>query len=66
MDAMLKLNSVSTMADIKKIRHLYDQVEIHVCGLQAEGVDSAQYGTLLIPKIYALSSAVNSVATIGI
>ena len=30
MDAMLKLNSVSTMADIKKIRQIYDQVEIHV------------------------------------
>ena len=41
MDAMLKLNSVSTMADIKKIRQLYDQVEIHVRGLQEQGVDSA-------------------------
>ena len=25
------------MADIKKIRQIYDQVEIHVRGLQAEG-----------------------------
>ena len=39
MDAMLKLNSVSTM--VKKIRQLYDQVEIHVHGLQEQGVDSA-------------------------
>ena len=53
MDAMLKLNSVSTMADIKKIRQIYDQVEIHVRGLQAQGVDSAQYGTLLIPIMMA-------------
>ena len=30
MDAMLKLNSVSTMADIKKIRQIYDQFEMHV------------------------------------
>ena len=51
MDA--KLNSVSTMADIKKIRQIYDQVEIHVRGLQAQGVDSAQYGTLLIPIMMA-------------
>ena len=50
---MLKLNSVSTMADVKKIRQIYDQVEIHVCGLQAQGVDSAQYGTLLIPIMMA-------------
>ena len=53
MDAMLKLNSVSTMADIKKIRQIYDQVVIHVRGLQAQGVDSAQYGTLLIPIMMA-------------
>ena len=53
MDAILKLNSVSTMADIKKIRQIYDQAEIHVRGLQAQGVDSAQYGTLLIPIMMA-------------
>ena len=29
------------MVDIKKIRQLYDQVEIHVRGLQEQGVDSA-------------------------
>ena len=51
MDA--KLKSVSTMADIKKIRQIYDQVEIHVRGLQAQGVDSAQYGALLIPIMMA-------------
>ena len=28
MDAILKLNSVTSMADIKKIRQIYDQVEI--------------------------------------
>ena len=53
MDAMLKLNSVRTMVDIKKIRQIYDQVEIHVRGLQAQGVDSAQCGTLLIPIVMA-------------
>ena len=41
MDAMLKLDSVSTIIDIKKIRQLYDQVEIHFRGLQEQGVDSA-------------------------
>ena len=41
MDAMLKLKSVSTMVDIKKIRQLYDQSEILVRGLQEKGVDSA-------------------------
>ena len=53
MDAMLKLNNVSTTADIKKIRQIYDQFEIHVRGLQAQGVDSAQYGALLIPIMMA-------------
>lgn len=36
MEALLKLNSVSAMADIKKIRQIYDQVEIQVRGLQAQ------------------------------
>ena len=53
MEALLKLNSVSAMADIKKIRQIHDQVEIHVRGLQAQGVDSVQYGTLLIPIMMA-------------
>ena len=35
--------------DVKKMRQIYDKVEIHVRGLQALGVGTEQYGTLLIP-----------------
>ena len=49
MDSLFKLQGVSSIVDIKKIRHVYDQVEIHVRGLQANGVTSDQYGTLLVP-----------------
>lgn len=58
------------MMDVKKMRQIYDKVEIHVRGLQALGVGTEQYGTLLIPimmsKNYVLSSADNSTETIGI
>lgn len=37
------------MMDVKKMRQIYDKVEIHVRGLQALGVGTEQYGTLLIP-----------------
>lgn len=48
MDSLFKLQGVSSIVDIKKIRHVCDQVEIHVRGLQANGVTSDQYGTLLV------------------
>ena len=53
MEALLKLNSVSVTVDIKKIRQVYDEVEIYMRGLQVQGVDSAQYGTVLIPIMIA-------------
>lgn len=40
-------------SNVEKFNHLRSQVEIHVRGLQAQGVDSAQYGTLLIPIMVA-------------
>ena len=48
MESLLKLKSVNAMSDIKGIRAVLDRVEIQVRGLQFLGVDSAQYGTLLI------------------
>ena len=37
------------MSNVKGIRAVHDNLEIQVRGLQALGIDSAQYGALLIP-----------------
>ncbi len=49
MDALLKLPGASTNPDTKKLREIYDKVEQHVCGLVAVGIESQQYGKLLVP-----------------
>ena len=49
MEALLKLQSVNAMSNVKGIRAVLDNLEIQVRGLQALGIDSAQYGALLIP-----------------
>ena len=49
MESLLKLKPVNAMSDIKGIRAVLDRVEIQVRGLQSLGIDSAQYGALLIP-----------------
>ena len=49
MEALLKLQPVNTMSNVKGIRAVLDNLEIQVRGLQALGTDSAQYGALLIP-----------------
>ena len=51
MDSMLNLESVVNAADIKGIRQLYDEMEIHIRSLQSLGVSSESYGTLLVPVI---------------
>ena len=40
---------MTALSDIKGIRAVLDKVEIQVRGLQALGIESAQYGALLIP-----------------
>ena len=49
MEALLKLQPVDTMPNVKGIRGVLDNLEIQVRGLHALGIDSAQYGALLIP-----------------
>ena len=49
MEALLKLQPMNTMSNVKGIRAVLDNLEIQVRGLQALGTDSAQYGALLIP-----------------
>ena len=49
MDSLIKLPSVTTMRDIRKVRLVFDQIENRVRGLQELGVTSELYGNLLIP-----------------
>ena len=48
MEALLKLQPVDTMTNVKGIRGVLDNLEIQVRGLYALGIDSAKYGALLI------------------
>jgi hypothetical protein len=51
MDALLKLEGTTCNSDVNKIRRVYDSIEVHVRGLKTLGVESEQYGTLLVPII---------------
>ncbi|CAB3979174.1 PREDICTED: uncharacterized protein LOC107346460, partial [Paramuricea clavata] len=51
MDALLKLEGTTCNTDVNKIRRVYDSIEVHVRGLKTLGVESEQYGTLLVPII---------------
>ena len=53
MDELLKLPSCSGTERSSSLRFVYDKVSIHVHGLSALGVNSDQYGGLLIPVIMA-------------
>jgi hypothetical protein len=50
MDALLKLQA-STIGDIRSVRRLYGTIESHIRSLQALGVESKSYGSLLVPVI---------------
>ena len=47
MDALLKIETVTSDTNLKSLRHLYDVVEAQVRGLKALGVASNSYGSLL-------------------
>lgn len=51
MDTMLKIPRVVSALDIKLVRMVYDKIEITVRSLQALGIKSEMYGSLLIPVI---------------
>ena len=52
MDEFVKLpNCVNERP--QSLRYLYDQITVHIQGLEALEVDSEQYGSLLIPIVMA-------------
>ena len=51
MDALLKLPSVNSVHETKKLRELYDKIEINIRGLNALGVESQSFGNLLVPIV---------------
>ena len=50
-DALLKLKSVDDAKDVRKLRELYDKIEQYVRNLKSLGIDSTQFGAMLIPII---------------
>jgi hypothetical protein len=52
-DALLKLEPVSNIHEIVRIRKLYDSIETHIRSLANLNIESETYGTLLIPMIVA-------------
>ena len=51
MDELLKLSACQSVDRIRHLRYIFDQLNIHVSGLEALGVNSQRYGSLLIPII---------------
>ena len=51
MDALLKLPSVNSVRETKKLRELFDKIEINIRGLDALGVESQSFGNLLVPIV---------------
>ena len=49
MEALLQLPAVTVITDIKRIRMIYDKVEANVRGLEALGIASDTYDSLLVP-----------------
>ena len=50
-DALLQLSSVNSVHDTKKLRELFDKIEINIRGLNALGVESRSFGNLLVPVV---------------
>ena len=50
MERLLKLPSI-TSGDIRKLREIFDLIEAQIRALQALGVESTSYGSLLTPVI---------------
>ena len=51
MGSLLKLPSLFNCNDIRKLRQLYDTIEVHIRGLQSLDVSSETYGMLLVPVL---------------
>ena len=51
MEKLLKLQEVSDVNDVKKIRAIYDKIESNVHSLEAMDITLEQYGSFLVPVI---------------
>ena len=51
MDELLKLSACQSVSGNGHLRYICDQLNVHVHGLEALGVNSQQYASLLIPII---------------
>ena len=51
MESLLKLPRVNFVSDIKRVRMVYDHIEIKIRSLQALGIKAESYGSLLIPVV---------------
>ena len=51
MEELIKINSISTSGDPKKLRDLYDRVESNLRSLRSLDIDPESYGCLLVPVL---------------
>ena len=51
MDHLIKLPNISHSSNTKELRNLYDKIEINIKSLNSLGIDSDNYGPLLVPII---------------
>ena len=51
MEDLLKLPSVTSVHETKKLRELFNKIEINIRGLNAIGVESQSFGNLLVPGV---------------
>ena len=53
MDELMKIPACNSTDKPSQLRYIYDKISVHTRGLASLGVDSKQYGSLLIPMIMA-------------
>ncbi len=53
MDELLKIQGCNDADRHNSLRYVYDKITVHIRGLASLGVDSKQYGSLLIPVVMA-------------
>ncbi len=53
MEKIMNMDPVTSSNDVKKIRDLFDTIEVHVRNLGSLNVDTSQYGSVLVTVIMA-------------
>lgn len=51
MESLLDMEQVSSIRDVRGLREVFDKIESYVRSLSSLGVDSAAYGSLLVPVL---------------